>query len=102
LRLNKIAGLSVSQLCMPPFVPALCVEAGYYLRHGRFLTDISLQTIGYEALERLWEWVLGSLLLAPLLAALCGGLVWVLARLAARSLRREGPLPSNGAEEARP
>jgi glycosyltransferase involved in cell wall biosynthesis/uncharacterized protein (DUF2062 family) len=102
LRLNKIAGLSVSQLCMPPLVPALCVEAGYYLRHGRFLTDISLQTLGYEALERLWEWLLGSLLLAPLLAALCGGLVWVLARLAAHSLRREGPLPASGAGEARP
>jgi uncharacterized protein (DUF2062 family) len=89
LKLNKIAGLAVSQLCMPPFVPALCVEAGYYLRHNRFLTEISLQTLGYEALERIWEWVLGSLVLAPVFASLCGGAVWALAAVARRSLREE-------------
>ena len=33
-RLNKVAALSASQLCMPPIVPALCIEAGYYVRHG--------------------------------------------------------------------
>lgn len=89
LRVSKIAGLAVSQLCMPPFVPALCVEAGYYMRHGRFLTEISLRTIGYEALDRVWEWVLGSLVLAPLFALVCGSLVWALAKIAQRSLRAE-------------
>ena len=91
LKLNKIAGLAVSQLCMPPLVPALCVEAGYYLRHGRFLTELSLRTLGYEALERIWEWILGSLLLAPVFALLCGGTVWVLARALQRSLKEEHP-----------
>jgi uncharacterized protein (DUF2062 family) len=89
LKVNKIAGLAVSQLCMPPFVPALCVEAGFYLRHGRFLTEISLQTLGYEALERIGEWVLGSLVLAPVFALLCGGAVWVFAAFARRSLKEE-------------
>ncbi len=79
LRLNKVAAVATSQLCMPPLVPALCVETGYLLRHGEFLTEISLQTLGYQALERLWEWLLGSLILAPILALVIGGLVYLMA-----------------------
>lgn len=86
LRLNKIMGLAASQLCMPPFVPALCIEAGYYLRQGRFLTEISWQTLGREGFQRIWEWILGSLLMAPLLAALCGGVVFALAVAVRRGL----------------
>jgi hypothetical protein len=71
---------------MPPVVPALCIEAGYFMRHGRFLTEISLETLGYQALERLYEWLLGSLVLAPLLALLIGGMTLMMARLAARSM----------------
>jgi uncharacterized protein (DUF2062 family) len=91
-RLNKVAALSVSQLCMPPVVPALCIETGYWLRHGRFLTEMSLETLGYQALERLYEWLLGALVLAPLLALLMGGLTLVMARLAARRVVRVRPL----------
>jgi len=69
LRLNKVVALCTSQLCMPPFVPAFCIETGFFMRHGRFLTEISLQTLGYQGLERLYEWVLGSIILAPLFAA---------------------------------
>jgi len=77
-RLNKAAALTASQLCMPPIVPVLCIEAGYFLRHGHFLTEISVQTLGYQALERIWEWLLGALLVAPVLAVLAGGMVyWV-------------------------
>ncbi len=47
-RLSKFAALSTSQLCIPPIVPALCIELGYFIRHGRFLTEISLETIGYQ------------------------------------------------------
>jgi len=79
LRLNKLAGLATSQLCMPPFVPAMCIEAGHYLRHGSFLTEISLQTLWYEAPSRLWEWAIGSLVLAPVLGLLCGAIVYLLA-----------------------
>ena len=91
LKANKIAGLAASQLCIPPFVPALCVEAGYYMRHGRFLTEISLQTLGYEALQRLWEWLLGSLVLAPVFALLLGCVTWLLALLVQRSLKNVPP-----------
>jgi glycosyltransferase involved in cell wall biosynthesis len=78
-RLNKIAALGASQLCMPPLVPALCIETGYFLRHGRLLTEVSLKTLGYEGLERILEWVLGSLLLGPALAVAVGGLVYGIA-----------------------
>jgi uncharacterized protein (DUF2062 family) len=90
-RLNKVAALTASQLCMPPIVPALCIETGYFIRHGEFLTEISLRTLGYQALERLWEWLLGSLLLAPLLALLVGGIVYLLALLI-----QKGILKKNG------
>jgi len=98
-RLNKVASLSASQLCMPPVVPALCIETGYLLRHGRFLTEISLETLGYQALERLYEWLLGSLILAPLLAILIGGTALLMARFAARSMatvRNFKPTAGNG------
>ena len=83
-RLNKAAALAASQLCMPPFVPALCIEMGHFLRHGRFLTEISMKTIGYQALERGWEWLLGALILAPLLAFLFGGMVYGAGRILER------------------
>jgi len=78
-RLNKVAAIGASQLCMPPLVPALCIEAGYYMRHGEFLTRISLETLGYQAVQRLWEWGIGAIALAPLLSALVGGFIYVLA-----------------------
>src|SRR5512134_3685053 len=59
LRLNRIVALGTNQLCMPPIVPALCIEAGYFMRHGAFLTEISLRTLGREAADRAWEWLLG-------------------------------------------
>lgn len=85
-RLSKITGLAVSQLCIPPLVPALCIEAGYFMRHGQFLTEISLQTLGYEALERFYEWVLGSLVLAPLFALLMGITIYIMAFIVKRFL----------------
>lgn len=86
-RLNKVAAVGASQLCMPPIVPALCIEAGYYLRHGEFLTEISLETLGYQGLERLYEWLLGSLLIGPLLALTTAGIIYVMARFLLRSGR---------------
>ncbi len=76
---NRIAAVAASQLCMPPFVPALCIEVGHYLRHGVFLTEFTLQTLGHQALDRVWEWVLGALVLAPVLATLVAGITFVAA-----------------------
>ncbi len=78
-RLNRMTALAASQLCAPPLVPALCIEAGHYLRHGRFLTEISLETLGHQGLQRLLEWGLGSVLLAPLLGAVIGAGIYLIA-----------------------
>lgn len=86
LRLNRICALAVSQLCMPPLVPAMCIEAGYFIRHGRFLTEISMETLGHQALQRLGDYVLGSLVLAPLLALPVAGVLYVLACLVRRGV----------------
>ena len=70
-RLNKLVAIGTSQLCMPPVVPALCIEAGYFLTHDNtFLTDISFETVANQGFQRLFEWVLGSLILAPVLSFL--------------------------------
>ena len=93
LRLNKCAALAASQLCMPPIVPALCIETGYYMRHGRFLTEISLQTLGYEGLQRIFEWVLGSLVLAPIFSVCIGGIVYLMAKIVSLSLKERTARP---------
>ena len=79
MRLNRPIAVAASQLCMPPLVPVLCIETGYVLRHGRLLTELSMQTLGREAPLRLFDWLLGSLLVGPLLGAIVGGVVCAMA-----------------------
>ncbi len=76
LNLNKIVAVNVQHIAMPPFVPALCIEVGYYMRHGAWLTDLSFATVFEQFSARLYEWFLGSLLVGPLLAALVGAAVF--------------------------
>jgi glycosyltransferase involved in cell wall biosynthesis len=79
LNLNKVVSLNVQHLAMPPFVPALCIEVGYYLRHGHWLTQLSFQTVFEQFSSRLYEWLLGSLIIGPVMAVAVGGLVYVMA-----------------------
>jgi glycosyltransferase involved in cell wall biosynthesis len=94
LNLNKVVSLNVQHLAMPPFVPALCIEVGYYLRHGAWLTDLSLRTVFAEFSSRLYEWFLGSLLIAPVAAVLAGGLMFasalVIKRVRCSNAAKEG------------
>ena len=90
LRLNKVAAVGASQVCIPPLVPALCIEVGHYMRYGRWLTEFSLRTLGYQGLQRLWEWLLGSLVFGPLLAVVTGAVVYALAQLMMRENRVVG------------
>lgn len=80
LHLNKLAGVGASNLCCAPFVPFLCIEAGHFLLHGRFWTAFNRQTLLHEIHLRLWEWLLGALLVGPLLGLAGGGLAWFLVR----------------------
>ena len=77
-RLNKYAALGTSQLCNIPIVPALCIEVGYFIRHGSFLTEISLKTLGYQGLERIFEWIIGALVLGPFMGIFIGGIIYLL------------------------
>ncbi len=76
LRLNKYAALGTSQICNPPILPALCIETGYFVRHGRFLTEISLRTLGYQGLERILEWIIGAFILGPLMGLATAGIMY--------------------------
>ena len=86
-RLNRLAALGTSQFCMPPLVPALCIETGYFVRHGKFLTEVSLQTLGYQGLERLFEWIIGSVILAPLISVVMWCILFMTALLVKRTIR---------------
>ncbi len=81
LNLNKIMALNIQHLCMPPFVPVICIQVGYYLKHGSLLTTISFQTMFSDISARLWEWLLGSLIVAPIGAILIGVTIFVTASL---------------------
>lgn len=71
LHLNKLAGVVASNICVFPFVPLICVEVGHFIRFGRFWNVFNRQTLLYELHQRLGEWLLGSLLVGPLLG--CAG-----------------------------
>ena len=43
------------------------------------MTDLSWQVLGQQALERLYEWFIGSLLIGPLLALIGGGVTYIAA-----------------------
>ncbi|MDR3669390.1 MAG: DUF2062 domain-containing protein [Holophaga sp.] len=74
LRLNPLAGAAASNLCVAPFVPFLCIQAGHLLRYGRLWSQFNRATLLGQVHQRAWEWLLGSLVLGPLLG-LAGALV---------------------------
>jgi uncharacterized protein (DUF2062 family) len=92
LRLNRVAAVAASQLCMPPVVPALCIETGHLLRFGHFLTlegieglrSASFLELGYKGLGCLWDWCIGSLPVGVILALLFGSATYVTARVLPR------------------
>ncbi|MHC4696026.1 MAG: DUF2062 domain-containing protein [Planctomycetota bacterium] len=90
LRLNRLVALNISHLCAPPFVPALAIEVGFFARNGRWLTEFSVQTLGRELHHRLFDYVLGSLIVGPILALAVGGIVFVQAWLYQRFISRRG------------
>lgn len=67
LHLNKLAGVGASNLCCAPFVPLLCIEAGHFIRYGCFWREFNRQTLLHEIHLRLWEWLLGALMVGPFL-----------------------------------
>ncbi len=83
-RLNRLCALAMIPFTWPPFLPAMAILIGYRLRHGHWLTEFSVQTLGYEAGQRLWEWVIGSLVLTPIFAVTAGIVVGSLALMVSK------------------
>ena len=79
-RLNKVMALAIQNLYMPPLSPFLCIELGFFLRKGTFLTDLSFDTVLKELHLRLLDWLLGSLILAPLFGVIAGYVTYRIAR----------------------
>ena len=77
VHLNKIAAVAASQFCMPPVVPVLCIQTGYFMQNGSLLLDLSWERWGLEIHYRLWDWLLGSLLVGPFLGLIGGGIVYI-------------------------
>ncbi len=90
LRLNRMMAVATQNLCMPPLVPFLCVELGYFMRYGRWLKDMTRETWVHQAPQRLWEWFLGSLIIAPVVAVVTGCLVFAAAALVRDRVVRGG------------
>jgi uncharacterized protein (DUF2062 family) len=86
LRLNRLCALAVIPLTWPPVVPGICVLVGYRLRNGHWLAEFSLQTLGYEAPQRLLDWVIGALCMAPFFGLAAGCVTWGLVFFAARGI----------------
>ena len=80
LHLNKLAGVAASNVCVFPFVPFLCVEAGHFLRFGCFWVDFNRQSMFNEIHYRLWEWFLGAVVVGPVIGFGGAVLTYVLVR----------------------
>ncbi len=78
LRLNKVLALALQNIYMPPFTPFLCIEIGHLILHGDWLRSMTLKTVSTELHLRLLEWLLGSLIVAPVAAILSGIAVYII------------------------
>ena len=96
LRLNKVMALAIQNLFMPPLTPFLCLQLGYFMRHGTFLREASMQTVVYELHLRYLDWLLGSLVLAPPIAVVVGLTVYA---AASRLNRKKSRLDHAGCSE---
>lgn len=87
-RLNKFLAFMIQHpFVLLPITPFLCIELGYLMRHGQWLTDISLQTVFYEIHYRILEWLLGSLVLAPVFAVLSAVITYFSAAYLQKKIR---------------
>lgn len=76
LHLNIVMAVAIQNLCMPPLMPIACIELGHFMLYKKWLTDISWRTVFGAIPERIWEWFLGSLVLAPISGVIIGVIVF--------------------------
>lgn len=73
-KVNRLMAFSVSHLCAPPVVPAVCLEVGYFARHGEWLKELNRDVLIYQIDQRFIDYILGTIIVSPVLAVV-GGLV---------------------------
>ncbi len=76
--LNRLCALAIIPLSWPPFLPGICVLVGYRIRNGEWLAEFSIKTIGYEVWQRILDWILGAIALAPVVGVVMAGIVLTL------------------------
>ncbi len=87
-RLNRFLAFMIQHpFAMSPLTPFLCIELGYFMRNGEWLTEFTWQTLGRGIFYRIWEWLLGSLALAPLFAVLSAVTVYICAFYVQKKIR---------------
>ena len=77
----------MSHACWPPVVIAISIEAGHFIRHGDFLTDLSWNTIAQQAPQRILEWIVGGVFFGPVFALFWGTVVFFMALWVGRQLK---------------
>ncbi len=80
LNLNKVMAVSIQNLCAPPLVPILCIELGHLIHRGSFLALENPKSILTNLHEHLFHWLIGSLILAPVIGVIGGIVVYAIAR----------------------
>jgi glycosyltransferase involved in cell wall biosynthesis len=88
LSLNRALALAIQNVCVPPFVPAACILLGQFMRQGRLTALGDLSRVPWR--DHLLDWLLGSLILAPVLAVFAGVVICRLAVL----LQKKEALPA--------
>ena len=89
LKFNRLIALNISHFCMPPFVPAICLEVGYYARHGEFLSNFDWHTLGEQMGSRIVDYLIGSLICAPIFAVAIGIIAYFSAKCAHQALTQK-------------
>jgi uncharacterized protein (DUF2062 family) len=81
LHLNKLAAGAASSVGIVPFVPFLCIQAGHLLLHGSLWTELNRTTLLLQIHQRAWEWLVGALVIGPLLGAVGALATWIVVRV---------------------
>jgi len=86
LNLNRLLAVNVQHFCAPPFVPLACIGLGFYLRTGAWIGREDLRDMASSLPQYFLDWLIGSLVLAPILAIIAGLLVFYISVV----VRRKG------------
>lgn len=89
LKLSRTWTLALHYAVWPPLLIPFCIQGGYFLRNGKFLTEISWETLGGQAGSRLFEWLVGSVVFGFLASLVCALAVYALS-LYVRAIMRRG------------